>query len=48
MNLVGAASSRDQTQRHPKAEKGEVHGVSLCGNKADRREKGVESDPFFT
>ena len=25
-----------------------MHGVSLCGNKADRREKGVAPDPFFT
>ena len=46
--FVGAASSRDKTQRHYETQKGVVHGVSLCGNKADRREKGVESDPFFT
>ena len=40
--------SRDKTQRHHLIQKGVVHGESLCGNKADRREKGVAPDPFFT
>ena len=35
---VGAASSRDQTQCTDHAQKGVVHGMSFCGNKADRRE----------
>jgi hypothetical protein len=43
--FVEAASSRGETRRHHQLEQGVVHGVSLCGNKADRREPSRKGTP---